>query len=269
MARVNALVITGNGTNCEQESAYAATASGAHNADIVYFSDLEAGRIRMADYNFLICPGGFLDGDDLGAAQAAALRFRYAKDSNGEPIVNQLKNFFETGGLILGICNGFQLLCKLGLLPAVGGRYFERQVSLSYNDSGRFEDRWVHLKVNPKSPCVFTKGMDTIYAPVRHGEGKIIPGDKAFMQEIIDANLVAVQYMDPATGEATMEYPLNPNGSPLGIAGLTDPSGRILGMMPHPEAFNHPTNHPTWTRGDVGELGLRLVEGGVNYLREQ
>ncbi len=269
MARVNALVITGNGTNCEQESAYAATMSGAHNADIVYFSDLEAGRIRMADYNFLICPGGFLDGDDLGAAQAAALRFRYAKDANNEPIVNQLKNFYETGGLILGICNGFQLLCKLGLLPAVGGRYFERQISLSYNDSGRFENRWVHLKVNPKSPCVFTKGMDTLYAPVRHGEGKIIPRDKALLHEIMDANLVAVQYMDPDTNEITMEYPLNPNGSPLGIAGLTDPSGRILGMMPHPEAFNHPTNHPTWTRGDVGELGLRLVEGGVNYLRKQ
>ncbi|MGE4506384.1 MAG: phosphoribosylformylglycinamidine synthase subunit PurQ, partial [Desulfovibrionaceae bacterium] len=196
MARVNTLVITGNGTNCDQESAYAARTSGAEHADIVFFSDLEAGRVRMTDYNFLICPGGFLDGDDLGAAQAAALRFRYAKDADGVPVVEQLKAFFDSGGIILGICNGFQLLCKLGLLPAVGGRYFERQVSLSYNDSGRFEDRWVHLKVNQASPCVFTRGMESLYAPVRHGEGKIIPGSEDILREIMAQNLVAVQYMD-------------------------------------------------------------------------
>ncbi|MFH1914010.1 MAG: phosphoribosylformylglycinamidine synthase subunit PurQ [Pseudomonadota bacterium] len=271
MARVNALVITGYGTNCENESAYALKAAGAQSADIVYFSDLVAGHVRMDSYNYLLCPGGFLDGDDLGAAQAAALRWRWANAVDGSPVLDQLKAFFNSGGIILGICNGFQLLCKLGLLPAVGGRYFERQVSLSYNDSGRFEDRWVRLKTNPASPCVFTKGIDLIDMPVRHGEGKIIPMDDATFQAILDSNLVAVQYVDPATGEPTQEYPANPNGSPLGVAGLTDPSGRILGLMPHPEAYNHPTNHPSWTRGTdpAIPLGLAMLEAGVRYLQDR
>lgn len=267
MARVNALVLTGYGTNCEQESAYAAKQAGADSADIVFFSDLAAGKVRMADYNFLICPGGFLDGDDLGAAQAAALRWRHATTPDGTPLFEQFRQFLESGAIILGICNGFQLLVKLGLLPAVGGKYFERQVSLSHNDSARYEDRWVHLKVNPNSPCVFTQGIDTLYVPVRHGEGKIIPRDQDLLERLQQDNLIALQYADPKTGEPTMEYPANPNGSPLGIAGLTDPSGCVLGLMPHPEAYNHRTNHPSWTRGDNGHLGLALLEGGVRYLK--
>ena len=269
MARVNALVITGYGTNCEQESAHAVKAAGAENADIVYFSDLAAGKARMDAYNYLICPGGFLDGDDLGAAQAAALRWRWATTADGEPLISQLKGFFESGGIVLGICNGFQLLVKLGLLPAAGGTYFEREISLSYNDSARFEDRWVHLKANPASPCVFTKGVDRLYLPVRHGEGKIIPRDDALLATLQEKNLIALQYADPESGEPTMEYPYNPNGSPLGIAGLADPTGRVLGLMPHPEAYNHPTNHPSWTRGASDALGLTLLEGGVRWLREQ
>jgi len=271
MARVNALVITGYGTNCHDESAYALKTAGADSADIVYFSDLAAGHVSMDKYNFLLCPGGFLDGDDLGAAQAAALRWRWSNTQEGTPILDQLKMFFKNGGVILGICNGFQLLCKLGLLPAVGGKYFERQVSLSHNDSGRFEDRWVTLKTNPDSPCVFTKGIEYLDVPIRHGEGKIIPMDNALLEEIIKNNLHAVQYTDPKTGSPTQEYPLNPNGSPLGIAGLTDPTGRILGLMPHPEAYNHPTNHPSWTRneGNTQTLGLAVLEAGVNYLKDQ
>ncbi|XPV77746.1 MAG: phosphoribosylformylglycinamidine synthase subunit PurQ [Desulfovibrio sp.] len=267
MSSVNAVVITGYGTNCEQESAHALKQAGADNVTVVYFSDLIAGKVQLADYNYLICPGGFLDGDDLGAAQAAALRWRYSNTEDGSPVLDQLKKFFDNGGIILGICNGFQLLVKLGLLPAVGGEYFERQVSLSYNDSARYEDRWVHLKANPESPCVFTKGVDKLYVPVRHGEGKIVPKDDALLEEIQKNNLIALQYIDPESGKTSMEYPFNPNGSPLGIAGLTDPTGRILGLMPHPEAYNHPTNHPHWTRTDEHELGLQLLEGGVKYLK--
>lgn len=269
MARVNGLVVTGNGTNCDQESAYAVRSAGADSADVVFFSDLVAGRTNMADYNYLICPGGFLDGDDLGAAQAAALRWRHAETTDGKRLLDELKSFFDAGGLILGICNGFQLLVKLGLLPAAGGAYFERQVSLSYNDSGRFEDRWVRLKANPDSPCVFTKGLDRVYYPVRHGEGKIIPKDNALLEQLKTDNLIAFQYVDEETGEPTLEYPANPNGSPLGIAGLTDPSGRILGLMPHPEAFNHPTNHPGWTRDETDQIGLALLENGVRHLKER
>lgn len=269
MALVKALIITGYGTNCEKESAYGVRQAGADEADIAYFSDLVSGKIRLEPYNYLIFPGGFLDGDDLGAAQAAALRWRYAKAAGGELIVSQLERFFADGGLILGICNGFQLLVKLGLLPAVGGAYFDRQASLGHNDSARFEDRWVQLKANPASPCVFTKGLGSLTLPVRHGEGKMVFRDSALMDRVVHENLVALQYVHPKTGEPTEEYPHNPNGSPLGIAGLTDPSGRILGLMPHPEAFNHPTNHPGWTRGEKAELGLAVLAGGVRHLKSQ
>jgi phosphoribosylformylglycinamidine synthase len=269
MARVQAIVITGYGTNCEQESAHAARLAGADDAKIAYFSDLIAGRVQLTDFNFLIFPGGFLDGDDLGAAQAAALRWRYAKTASGAPILDQVKAFFEAGGIILGICNGFQLLVKLGLLPAVGGAYFERQVSLSNNDSARYEDRWIKLKADPASPCVFTKGLDLLDAPVRHGEGKITLGSDALIAELESRHLIPLRYAHPETLAPTQEYPFNPNGSPYAIAGLTDPSGRILGLMPHPEAFNHPTNHPDWTRGARPQLGIELLKRGVEYLKAQ
>lgn len=272
MARVQAIVITGYGTNCEQESAHAVRQAGADEAKIAYFSDLVAGRVQLTDFNYLIFPGGFLDGDDLGAAQAAALRWRYAKTASGHPILDQLQAFFQAGGVILGICNGFQLLVKLGLLPAVGSAYFERQVSLSHNDSARYEDRWITLKADPASPCVFTKGLGVLHAPVRHGEGKITLGRDSLIEDLNAARLIPLRYVDPGTLEPTQEYPYNPNGSPFAIAGLTDPTGRILGLMPHPEAFNHPTNHPDWTRpahGDRPVLGIELLRGGVEYLRSR
>ncbi len=266
MAQVKALIITGYGTNCEHECAYAVKKSGAEHADIVHFSDIISRKTIMTDYNYLIFPGGFLDGDDLGAAQAAALRWKHALTIDQTPVLTQLKAFFENNGIILGICNGFQLLVKLGLLPAIGGEYFERQVSLSYNDSAKYEDRWVHLQANKNSPCVFTKNIETLYVPVRHGEGKIIPKDEATLKALQDNNLIALQYIDPITKQITQEYPANPNGSPLGIAGLTDPTGRILGLMPHPEAFNHITNHPSWTRGTDDILGTALLRGGVEFI---
>lgn len=269
MSRVKALVLTGYGTNCEQESAYAARESGADEAQVAYFSDIVSGHVSLEDYNFLIFPGGFLDGDDLGSAQAAALRWRFAKTSSGTHVLDQLRAVFEAGGLILGICNGFQLLVKLGLLPALGGRYFERQVSLSHNDSARYEDRWVTLRANAASPCVFTKGLGVLEAPVRHGEGKIVAQDQPTLDALEAANLVALRYIDPATGQATMDFPLNPNGSANAIAGLTDPTGRILGLMPHPEAYNHPCNHPGWTRGETSPLGLTLLAAGVRHLKAQ
>lgn len=267
MAKVKTLVITGYGTNCEKESAFAARQAGSDQTDIAYFSDLVSEKYVLADYNFIIFPGGFLDGDELGAAQAAALRWRYTKTKSGTSLEEELKRFLASQGIILGICNGFQLLVKLGLLPAAGGRYFERQVSLSHNDSARFEDRWVHLKCNQDSPCVFTQGIDELYLPVRHGEGKLIAKDEKVLTELQQANLIALQYIDPTTKQPTQKYPENPNGSPLGIAALTDPSGRILGLMPHPEAYNHPTNHPQWTRGEKTILGTALLERGIQYLR--
>ncbi len=266
---VRTLVITGYGTNCEVECSHAAKLAGADAVDICHFADIVEGRTVIGDYNFLIFPGGFLDGDDLGAAQAAAQRWKYAVPRKGEPLVTQLMAFIQNGGLILGICNGFQLLVKLGLLPALDGKYLERQVSLAHNASARYEDRWCRLAVNPDSPCVFTRGLSSLYMPVRHGEGNLVPQDDATLARLQKENLIAVQYASPETGLPTQEYPYNPNGSPLGIAGLCDPSGRIFGLMPHPEAYNHPTNHPGWTRGEKAPLGTLLFENAVRYLREK
>ncbi len=267
-ARVNTLVITGYGTNCEVECAHAATLAGSDTVDIAHFSDLTSGRIRLADHSFLIFPGGFLDGDDLGAAQAASIRWKHAKDDKGAMLVDQLMALVERGGLVLGICNGFQLLVKLGLLPALDGLYLERQVSLMHNASARFEDRWCHLAVNGGSPCVFTRGLDKLYFPVRHGEGRLVPKDAATLERLERENLVALRYALPPAYASTQQYPENPNDSPNGIAGLTDPSGRILGLMPHPEAYTHPTNHPGWTRGEQDTPGTALFANAVRYLRE-
>ncbi|MDO5483677.1 MAG: phosphoribosylformylglycinamidine synthase subunit PurQ [Desulfovibrionaceae bacterium] len=269
MAAVNTLVITGYGTNSHMETAHTARLAGSDRADVVHFSDIVAGRVRLEDYHFLIFPGGFLDGDDLGAAQTAAMRWRHLKDASGVALQDRLHAFLDAGKLVLGICNGFQLLVKLGVLPALGGARFERQASLGHNDSARFEDRWVHLKPNPASPCVFTKGLPMLVMPVRHGEGKLIPRDAECLRRIEAEQLIALQYADPASGQPTQEYPLNPNGSPLAIAGLTDPTGRVLGLMPHPEAFHHVTNHPGWTRGELDPPGTMLFVNAVRYLRGQ
>lgn len=267
MTQAKVLVITGYGTNCERETAYAARKAGADQVDICFFSDLIFEKTYLLDYNFLIFPGGFLDGDELGAAQAASLRWRFSKTESGRQLAEDLEKFVRSGNLILGICNGFQLLVKLGLLPASENKYFQKQVSLSYNDSARFEDRWVHLGVNANSPCVFTTGIERMYLPVRHGEGKLAVGNTQILSALERENLIAMQYIDPVSGQHTQEYPANPNGSPLGIAGLTDPTGRIFGLMPHPEAYNHRTNHPGWTRGKSDIPGTELIAGGVRHLQ--
>lgn len=266
---VNCLVITGYGTNCEVECAHAARLSGADKVSVAHFADIVAGRVVIGDYNFLVFPGGFLDGDDLGAGQAAAQRWKFAKPKSGAPLVEQLLDFIQSGGLILGICNGFQLLVKFGLLPALDGRYLERQLSLAHNVSARYEDRWCLLTINEQSPCVFTRGLSSLYIPVRHGEGNLVPKDKEVLERLQAEQLIAAQYAHPETGAATQEYPYNPNGSPLGIAGLCDPSGRIFGLMPHPEAYNHATNHPGWTRGENGGTGLAIFANAVSHLRGQ
>lgn len=266
LAVVNTLVITGYGTNSHLETAHTARLAGSDRTDCVHFSDISAGHCDIADYNFLIFPGGFLDGDNLGAAQAAAVRWRYKKDSSGSSLLEKLRGFLMAGGLVLGICNGFQLLVKLGILPALDGMYFERQVSLGHNASGRFEDRWVHLQANPACPCIFTQNLPPMIMPVRHGEGRLI-ADENCLSRLWAENLIALQYVNPQDRQPTMEYPFNPNGSPLGIAGLSDPSGHVLGLMPHPEAFHHVTNHPGWTRGEIDAPGTLLFVNAVRYLR--
>jgi phosphoribosylformylglycinamidine synthase subunit PurQ / glutaminase len=267
---VKAIVLTGYGTNCEMEMAHACRLGGADHVDIVHMSELTMGKYSLDQYHFLNLPGGFLDGDDLGAGQAGAHRWKYATvKTSGERLQEQLLRFIGNGKLILGVCNGFQLMVKTGLLPGFDHDYSTRGLRLTHNDSGHFEDRWVSLTVDGRSPCVFTKGIDTLYLPVRHGEGKFVARDESTMARVEAANLVALRYINPATGQATEKYPENPNGSPAGIAGICDPSGRLFGLMPHPEAFLHRTNHPRWTREELPEegQGVALFRNAVEFIR--
>lgn len=267
---MKAIVITGNGTNCEMETAHACKLAGFDTVDIVHISELLVGAKRLDDYDFLNLPGGFLDGDDLGSAKAGANRLLHARVSgDGERLFDQLLRFIAAGKLIIGICNGFQLLVKLGVLPGLDGIYDRQRVTLTFNDSGRFEDRWVYLRGNDKSPCIFTRGIAGVYLPVRHGEGKFMADNTATLDAIRAKNLVALQYSDAAYSGATMDYPANPNGSTDAIAGICNETGRIFGLMPHPEAYLHRTNHPRWTREELPEegMGLLLFRNAAAFLK--
>lgn len=252
--RARALVLNGYGINCPYETAYAITASGGE-AEIRHASEIMETPSILQGYNLLVLPGGFSFGDDIASAKVLANRLKHrAKEA--------LQGFVDEGKLVIGICNGFQALVKMGLLPKPD---FVQRVTLTYNASGKFEDRWVRLKINTKSPCVFTKGIEFLDLPVRHGEGRFIPSSREVLEEMVSKQLTACYYVN-SRGEFAY-YPFNPNGSVLNIAGICSENGRIFGLMPHPEAFNHFTNHPGWTRGlsRQGE-GLRIFRNAVEHI---
>lgn len=272
MKAVRAIVIAGNGTNCEREVASACRLAGAE-CEIVHVAELLTGRKRLDDYHFLNLAGGFLDGDDLGSAKAGANRLQHARVAgSNDTIAEQLQRFIAAGKLIMGVCNGFQLMTKMGLLPALDGDYRAQSATLTFNDGGHFEDRWCELVVDPASPCVFTRGLQRLYFPVRHGEGKFVPASNEVLEVIESRHLAAVRYCDPTTGLPTMEYPANPNGSVAAIAGVCDGSGRLFGLMPHPEAYVHRIHHPRWTRElDLPEegMGLWLYRNAVEFIQKE
>lgn len=262
----NCIVLTGFGINCEQECLWALELAGAKNAEIVHISQILEGEKKLNNYQFIVFPGGFLDGDDLGSAKVQVNRFSYARIKyNKEKLIDSLKEFIEKGNLALGICNGFQFMVKAGLIPSFDySNHFEQTATLTFNDSGRFEDRWVYLKVNKNSPCIFTDGLDNLYLPVRHGEGKFYCDNK-ILEKIKNKNLYVLQY-STFDFNPTMEYPYNPNGSLFSIAGICDITGRIFGLMPHPEAFIYPYHHPRWTREKIEEAdGLKIFKNALKY----
>lgn len=271
MKQTRAIVITGNGTNCEMEAAHACRIGGFDEAVIAHIAEILSGEIRLDDFHFLNLTGGFLDGDDLGSAKAQANRLKNAAvTGTGEKLVEQFTRFVADGKLILGVCNGFQLMAKMGMLPGLDGEYLHQTVTLTHNDCGRFQDRWTYLKADPASPSVFTRGIDRgIYLPVRHGEGKFLCDSAATLARIEDDHLAVLRYSDADYTEATMEFPANPNGSTAAVAALCDPTGRLMGLMPHPEAFVHYTQHPRWTRENVPEDGdgLILYKNAAEYVR--
>ena len=238
---VRALVLTGFGLNCDWETAHTLELAGAE-AQRVHISDLTGTSKRKAmetldDYHILVFDGGFAWGDDHGAGVLLATRL-------GNHLGDQLRAFLDRGGLVLGICNGFQALVNLGLLPLLDG--WQRQVALAANDCGNFQDRWVELLVEPESPCLFTKGLTRLDLPVRHGEGKFVCDD-ATLAEIENRGMVAVRYGNGRGKVAAGKWPANPNGSLHDIAGICDPTGRVFGLMPHPEGYYRASQHPDWT----------------------
>ena len=251
MTKPKALVLTGHGINCDYEAEFAFTYAGAE-ARRVHVNDIIDGHYRLEDYQILVFPGGFSYGDDIAAGRVLANKCR---TTLGEP----LQKFVDSDKLIIGICNGFQVMMQLGLF---GKRLGERVGTLSFNDSGRFEDRWVHLKAAGEK-CVFTRDIDQVYYPVAHGEGKFYT-DAETMNTLFENGQVVFQYATSDGNLAQQQFPLNPNGAVGDIAGICDTTGRIFGLMPHPERFLRFTNHPHWTRikDRLQRLGQPIPEEG-------
>lgn len=258
-----ALIITGYGLNCEAETEHALRLAGAE-VDRIHLNDLIAAPECLANYHLLMLIGGFSYGDHIAAGRAFAIRLKFG-------LHEHLTSFVAGGGLVMGICNGFQTLCKLGLLPGFGEGQL---VTLTHNDSSVFRDDWVRLRVNPNSPCVFTKGIDVLDLPIRHGEGKFLTLNADVLSQLMLNGQIAYQYCD-ANGEPTQDFPANPNGSVEAIAGICDPSGRIFGTMPHPEAAILPEHHPDYhLKRELGETlsegpGFKLFQNAVDFIREQ
>jgi phosphoribosylformylglycinamidine synthase I len=272
MKPVKALVLTGYGLNCDYETDHALRLAGAESHR-VHINDLIQAKAKLEDYHILVFGGGFSWGDDHGAGVLFATKIKFN-------LQQPLERFIQSSKLVIGICNGFQALVNLGLLPGFSGNYQERRVAIIANASGNFIDDWVNMKINPQSPCVFTKGISQIELPVRHGEGRFYASDED-MTALFREKQVVAQYADEKGDEANGRWPLNPNGSLSDVAGICDPSGRIFGLMPHPEAFHHFTNHPDWTRkkealaregkkitNENGD-GLQVFRNAVDFIRQE
>jgi phosphoribosylformylglycinamidine synthase subunit PurQ / glutaminase len=261
-ADVRVLLLTGLGLNCEAETEAAFRMAGA-SPECVHLLDFLDGsaRRRLADYPVLGFIGGFAFGDHLGAGFVFANKIRYR-------LYDQLLEFIERGGLALGICNGFQTMTRLGLVPGLDGDYRTPRATLAPNDRPGYRDAWVSLAFDPASPCVWTRGLERMDLPARHGEGKFLTSDEVGAR-LRQSHQVVARYVGP-DGRPTQEWPHNPNGSPDAVAAVCDPSGRLFGLMPHPDAYLYPFHHPAWPRwraeGRVPAegAGLAIFRNGVD-----
>lgn len=262
--KVKALILRAAGTNCDRETAFAFERQGA-SAELVHVNELVRGERHLKEYQILAIPGGFTYGDDVASGKILANELRYKLNDD-------IQRSIDDGKLIIGICNGFQVLVKAGILPGIkedsaqegGGRL---QATLTLNDSAKYEDRWVYL-ANEKNKCVWTKGIDDIiYLPVAHGEGKFVARDRTILNKLRESGQIVLRYVDER-GRAP-GYPKNPNGSQDDIAGICDATGRIFGLMPHPERHITATQHPRWTRGALKREGdgAAVFRNGVTYAK--
>ena len=260
MVRPNILVLRAPGTNCDEETAFAFDRAGGASARIHVNRLLENPAI-LKDFQVLCIPGGFSFGDDVAAGRIFANQIRHH-------LADLFQEFREAGKLILGICNGFQVLMKCGLLGTDDS--LGPAATLTWNDSGRFMDCWVKLQIQTsRPPCVYLEGLEQLYLPIAHAEGKFVTRDKASWDQFQQAGQLVLRYQPAETLQG------NPNGSQGDVAGMCDTSGRVFGLMPHPERFIEPTQHPTWTRNredsspealQEGE-GLQLFRNAMNYFQ--
>jgi phosphoribosylformylglycinamidine synthase len=265
MPQPRVCVLRAPGTNCDVETAFAFESCGAIADRVHLFRILEQPAL-LDSYQILCIPGGFSYGDDLGAGVVfgAQLRGRLG---------DAIGRYLQADKLALGICNGFQVLVKAGILPDGASGWTTdfgrpRDTTLTWNLNGKYTALWVKLKVQAPQ-CVFLKGIDTLDAPIAHAEGRIVVSDPAVLARWRQRNQVAVTYSgtEATVGDEVLHYPINPNGSLANIAGLCDPTGRVFGMMPHPERFLFAHQHPTWTRDNrQGEGdGIKIFRNAVGY----
>jgi len=277
---VKAIVLRAAGINCDMETEYALELAGAA-AERVHINRIIEDKAMLDDFQIIVFPGGFSYGDDVAAGKILANQVMHH-------LSESVRRFIDDGKLVLGICNGFQVLVKAGILPvegtglappqgqATGTSPRDREdteksdgqsVTITYNDSGKFEDRWVYLAAESER-CVFIDAGRQIYLPVAHAEGKVVTKDEATLDELKSEGRVAFKYVDENGKEGG--FPINPNGSTESIAGLTDATGRVLGLMPHPERFVRATQHPRWTRRgkDAEADGMMIFDNAVKYVRE-
>lgn len=263
-AGVRVLVLTGLGLNCESETEAGFRLAGA-TPERVHLLDLLEGRAPhpLSAYAILAFIGGFAFGDHLGAGFVFANKIRFR-------LYDAFLAFLERGGLVLGICNGFQTMTRLGMLPGLDGDFRTPRATLAPNDRAGYRDAWVTLTFDPASPCVWTRGLTTMELPARHGEGKFLPATPEVMARMEAAHQVVARYAGP-DGRPTEAWPENPNGSAGGVAGVCDPSGRLFGLMPHPDAYLYGFHHPRWTRRRLAQgpvpatgEGLAIFQNGVD-----
>ena len=263
MPQPNVLILRAPGTNCDKETAFAFEKAGAKTETLHVNRLLEQPGL-LEQFQILCIPGGFSYGDDVAAGRILAVQMQHH-------LATFLAEFKAAGKLILGICNGFQVIIKAGVLlddePRLGP-----PATLTYNDSGKYEDRWVRLGVSG-SKCVFLSGIQQMYLPVAHGEGKFITRDAEVLEQLEAAGQLVLRYLplrgerSDTAGRSPLPFPDNPNGSMADVAGLCDATGRVLGLMPHPERHIDSTQHPRWTRGEAGPVGdgLQMFVNAVSY----
>lgn len=256
MAAPKVLILRSPGTNCDVESAHAFELAGA-TTESLHIRRLLEQPDRVDDFQILCLPGGFSYGDDISAGRVLGNEVRLH-------LADACRRFKDAGKLVLGICNGFQVLMKTGLLDIDDDQ--GPQATLTLNDSGHYEARWVRAAAAP-GQCVFLQGLSDLDLPIAHAEGKFVARDQHAFDALQAAGRLVIRYTEPC-GASPATYPANPNGSVGDVAGICDTTGRVFGLMPHPERFVDRTQHPRWTRGGVDEgAGLKIFQNAVGYFR--